>query len=84
MSFEISFHLRFHVIGDLTVWSVVGFSLFRALRPISGGMEGRLSLFGGLLRAPYGANNQHQHQHKPRQLVHTMKKILIMALESGE
>ena len=57
MSFEISFHLRFHVIGDLTVWSVVGFSLFRALRPISGGMEGRLSPFDGLLRAPYGANN---------------------------
>ena len=46
MSFEISCHLRL--------------GLFRALRPISGGMEGRLSPFDGLLRAPYGANKEAQ------------------------
>ena len=33
---------------------------FRTLKPISGGMEGRLSPFDGLLRAPYGANKEAQ------------------------
>ena len=48
MSVEISCHLRFRL-----VWlGLVYLGLLRALGSISGGMDGRLSPFDGLLRAP--------------------------------
>ena len=53
MSFEISCHLRFRVNLNLFQISI---EWFRTLKPISGGMDGwmdgRLSPFDGLLRAP--------------------------------
>ena len=55
MSFEISCQLRLRF---RLVWlGLVHLGLLRALGSISGGMDGRLSPFDGLLRAPYGANN---------------------------
>ena len=52
MSFEISCHLRFHVIWICLRLLQNTIEWFRALRPISGWTEGRLSPFDGLLRAP--------------------------------
>ena len=57
MSFEISCHLRFRVIWICLRLLQNTIEWFRALRPISGWREGRLSPFDSLLRAPYGANN---------------------------
>ena len=52
MSFEISRHLRFRVIWICLRLLQNTIEWFRALRPISGGRDGRLSPFDGLLRAP--------------------------------
>ena len=57
MSFEILCHLRFYVIWICLRLLQNTIEWFRALRPISGGREGRLFRFDGLLRAPYGTNN---------------------------
>ena len=58
MSFEISCHLRFHVIWVYLRLFQNTIEWFRTVRPISGRVgSGRLSPFDGLLRAPYGANN---------------------------
>ena len=61
MSFEISCYLRFRVIWICLRLLQNTIEWFRALRPISGWTEGRLSPFDGLLRAPYGANNNKIH-----------------------
>ena len=52
MSFEISCLLRFHVIWICLRLLPNTIEWFRALRPISGRRDGRLSPFDGLLRAP--------------------------------
>ena len=61
MPFEISCYLRFHVIWICFGLFQITIEWFRILKPISGlgwvGLDGRLSPFDSLLRAPYGANN---------------------------